>query len=218
MACNKNRNEVFLMKKLWAYLPIALLVIFSSIAYSQSLGDLANREKERRAEVKNAKVITDDEAAKYSSGKETAARAGEKTPETAGDKTPPQPAAEGSAGKTPEAASGKEKKQEDDEPADLQGRTESYWRKTMYEARQSAKNLENEANVLVLKLNKLQDQFYKEADGYKRETVQREIQKTYYEQDLNKANLEKAKVALRDLENEARKSGALPGWIENREH
>jgi hypothetical protein len=33
--------------------------------------------------------------------------------------------------------------------------------------------------------------------------------------DLNKENLSKAKEALQNLENTARKSGALPGWIEN---
>jgi hypothetical protein len=197
------------MKKFAELLPIALLVIFSSLAYSQSLGDLANKEKERRAEVINDKVITDEEAAKYSSGSETV--------RSAGDKTSAQSGIDESAHKTSDVASEKKKDSESEESADFQGKTESYWRKTMRDARQSVKNLENEANVLVLKLNKLQDQFYKEADGYRRETVQREIQKTYYEQDLNKTNLEKARAALQDLEKEARKSGALPGWIENRE-
>jgi hypothetical protein len=197
------------MKKFAELLPIALLVIFSSLAYSQSLGDLANKEKERRAEVKNGKVVTDEEAAKYSSGSETV--------RSAGDKTSAQSGADEPGRKTPDVSSEKKKDSEIEESVDFQGKTESYWRKTMRDARQSVKNLENEANVLVLKLNKLQDQFYKEADGYRRETVQREIQKTYYEQDLNKTNLEKARAALQDLEKEARKSGALPGWIENRE-
>jgi hypothetical protein len=183
------------MRKVSVLLIIALLVIFASIAYSQSLGDLAKKEKERRAEVRNDKVITNDEAAKYSSGSE---------------------AAKILIDKTPEVSAGRQKDSENEETVDFQGKTESYWRKTMSDARQSVKNFENEANVLVLKLNQLQNQFYKEADGFRRETVQREIQKTYYEQDLNKTNLEKSKAALKDLENEARKSGALPGWIESK--
>jgi hypothetical protein len=86
----------------------------------------------------------------------------------------------------------------------------------MADARQKVKDLENEQNVLTLKQADLQFQFFREDDGYKREGIQRDIQKTYYEQDLNKENLTKAKEALEDLEKEARKSGALPGWIESR--
>jgi len=200
------------MKKLAAFSVVALLAAaflaaFASMAHAQSLGDLANKEKERRTAVKNDRVITEDEASKYRSASEPA-----KEPE----KTAAQSASEKTDGEAAGAVSSKEKAAESDEPVDFQGRTESYWRKTMSEARQNVKNLENESNVLALKLNSLQDLFYKEADGYRRETVQREIQKTYYEQDLNKQKLEKAKTTLQELENEARKSGALPGWIEGR--
>ena len=83
----------------------------------------------------------------------------------------------------------------------------------MADARQNVKDLTNEANVIVLKIADLQNKFYSMDDGFKREGLQREIQKSYYEQDLNKQNLEKAKSELQDLENEARKSGALPGWL-----
>ena len=83
----------------------------------------------------------------------------------------------------------------------------------MAEARQKVKELEDEKNVLILKQNQLENEFYREDDGFKREGIQREIQKTFYEQDLNKENLAKAKKELVDLESEARKTGALPGWI-----
>jgi hypothetical protein len=75
------------------------------------------------------------------------------------------------------------------------------------------KELENEGNVIILKINDLQNRFYRESDGYKQQEIQRELQKAFYEQDLNKQNLAQAKDALTDLEKEARKSGALPGWI-----
>ena len=84
----------------------------------------------------------------------------------------------------------------------------------MAEARQKVKDLTNEANVIVLKIADLRNEFYRTDSGFKqRGDLQREIQKSYYEQDLNKENLEKAKLELQDLENEARKSGALPGWL-----
>ena len=178
------------------------------MAYSQSLGDLAKHEKERRDSVKNDRVITDEEFAKYKSKSET--------PKDASGKASAKSDDQGSKEKKADNAAKKENDSADQEAVDFQGRPEGYWRKTMSAARENVARLENETNVLVLKLNGLQDQFYKEADGYRRETVQRDIQKTYYEQDLNKENLEKAKAALQDLENEARKSGALPGWIEQK--
>jgi hypothetical protein len=194
------------MKKLTGFLLPAFFVLFASIAYSQSLSDLAKKEKERRESVKNDHVINDEKFVKYKSNSDTAKDAADKPPSQSNNQEPTQ--------KNADNAAPNENKSGDVEAVDFQGRTESYWRNAMRAAHESVTRLENESNVLVLKLNGLQDQFYKEADGFRRETVQREIQKTYYEQDLNKQNLEKAKAALQDLENEARKSGALPGWIE----
>jgi hypothetical protein len=193
------------MKRLTMLIASVFFGVFVSAAYSQSLADLANKEKERRAEIKDNKVITEEEAAKYKSGPENAVNA------DAEDASGKQ-----SSENNETAAAAKPStfpKTDPDEPVDFQGRPESYWRTTMAEARRRVTDLENEKNVLVLKLNDLQTQFYREDDGFKREGIQREIQKTFYEQDQNKENLEKAKNSLQDLENEARKSGALPGWI-----
>jgi len=190
------------MKKLAVLLPTALFIVCFSTAYSQSLSDLANKEKERRAEIKDNKVITDEEVAKFKSG----AHAPSLPDQPSG--APSAPKKEGEA-----ADAAKADKPASDEPTDFQGRPESYWRQTMADARQKVKDLTNEANVIVLNIADLQNTFYRTDDGYKRETVQRDLQKAYYQQDLNKENLEKAKAALQDLENEARKSGALPGWI-----
>jgi len=196
------------MRRLAALLPIAFLIMFASMAYSQSLADIANKEKQRREAVKNDRVITDEEAAKYISTHEKDAPAPDQPPAKT-DSAKEESKAEAQ----PPSQSGKV---DPDEPTDFQGRPESYWRKTMADARQRVKDLENEANVLILKRNDLQNQYYNLDDGFKREGVQREIQKAIYEQDMNKENLAKAKAALQDLGNEARKSGALPGWIENR--
>ena len=187
-------------------LSVSILAFFVSLSYSQSLGELAEKEKQRREVIKNGKVITDEEAAKYWTDTQTMEPpAGNQAPAT--DAKNQESEAKDSANA---------KAANPDEPVDFQGRTESYWRKTMSEARQKVKDLENEANALILKVNQLQDQFYKESDGFRRETIQRDLQKSYYEQDLNKENLANAKAAVQDLENEARKSGALPGWIEDR--
>ena len=191
------------MKKFAVLLPIAFFIACGMAAYSQSLADLAKKEKERRADIKENKVITEEEAAKYRIS----------PPESS---IPDQPSGTADDPKTAlePAKAAQAEKQDPDEPTDFQGRPESYWRKTMAEARQKVKDLTNEANVITLAIADTQNKFYSMDDGFKRETLQRDLQKKYYEQDLNKENLEKAKAALQDLENEARKSGALPGWIQ----
>jgi hypothetical protein len=183
-----------------------LLTACTSFAHSQSLSELAKKEKERRAALKaDSKVIT-NEKANQALGTVTTPPPTSATTEKPPAEGEQKPATEASAEK-PKAVS--------DEPVDFQGRTESFWRQTFADARKRVKDLENESNVIVLKLNDLQNQFYRENDGYKQQQIQREIQKKFFEQDTNKQALAQAKGDLVDLEREARKSGALPGWIRN---
>jgi len=187
---------------------IALTLVFTAVlaaeASAQSLADLAKQEKERRAKVTDVtKVITNNDTPRSAGESATAEAepAPEKKPDKGTDATEAKPKAD---------------KQADDEPKDLFGRTESFWRQTFGDARKRVKDLEDESRVLQLKINDLQNKFYSESNGYKQQDIQREIQKSFYEQDLNKQNLAKAKNELQQLEVEARKSGALPGWIDGR--
>jgi hypothetical protein len=197
------------MKRFAALLQVVIVLSIPSVVLSQSLADLANKEKDRRQKIgEETKVITNQDI--YHGAEpaaDSAAQLSEKKDSEKPDSTEKQ-----SAKKTQPDA----KNPDAEEPVDFQGRPESFWRESMADARTKVKDLENEANVLTLKLNDLQTQFYREDDGFKREGIQREIQKTIYEQDQNKENLAKAKDALQDLEKEARKSGALPGWIEQK--
>lgn len=192
-----KRKRGGLMKTFSAFVQTVLLLVIASAANSQSLADLANKEKERRQEIKNDRVITEEDAAKYRT----------EAPATG---SPEQPAV---AADSEKKDTSKVDKPVSDEPVDFQGRPESYWRETMAAARQKVKDLENEANVIVLRITSLQNQFYSEDNGFKREGIQREIQKSFYDQDKNKQDLATARDALQDLEKEARKSGALPGWL-----
>jgi hypothetical protein len=192
----KDRGAI--MRKLLLLLP-AFLFISIAAAYSQSLGDLANKEKSRREAIKGEIKVIQQQSAQseepVESQKPEAAAKKEETP---------------AAGQIKGA---KEDQTDPDEPVDFQGRPESFWRKAMTEARQKVKGLEDEGRALTLKMADLQTKFYNIDDGFARESVQKEIQKTIYEQDLNKTNLEKAVSELSDLEKDARKSGALPGWL-----
>ena len=188
-----------------------LLTTVASVGSAQSLADLAKKEQERRQAVKaTIKVITNEQAARFKSTPAAAPEpAGQPAEKTGAASKPP---AEGTDKVEAVPATAKEKAATD-EPVDLQGRTESFWRQTFADARKKVQDLENETNVLILKFNDLQNQFYRESDGFKQQELQRQIQKTIFEQDANKENLAAAKASLADLENEARKSGALPGWI-----
>jgi hypothetical protein len=193
------------MKRILPIFAALLLFLTAAAAYSQSLADLAKKEKERREKITaESKVLTNIDAAKYSAGPVTTQKpvAAESEQKTGGGKT----GGEGEAVSKPSTS-------QSDEPVDFQGRPESFWRQTMADARQHVKALENEANVLTLKIADLQNQFYRESNGFRQQEIQREIQKSFYEQDKNKEELAKAREQLQDLEKEARKSGALPGWL-----
>jgi len=194
-----ERKRGAIVKTLAVLFQTALLFAFASVAYSQSLGDLANKEQDRRNKVTDEKGITDEQAAKYRGSSLTTT-------------IPEQPAAKTDS-ENKASASPKTEKPESDESVDFEGRTETYWRQTMAEARQKVKALEDEATAIELRLNSLQNRFYREDDGFKREGVQQDMQKGYYERDKNKEDLAKAKDMLQDLEKEAKKSGALPGWL-----
>jgi hypothetical protein len=193
-----RENGSTIMKRFASLLPAFFFILISS-AYSQSLADLANKEKNRRDGIKGeVKVIINDSTPQNPEAKTTDAA--------------PKPDAEKKED-APKADQPQADKSDPDEAVDFQGRPESFWRKTMTEARQKVKDLENESRALTLKMAETQTKFYNFDDGFARESVQKDIQKLSYEQDLNKTNLEKAKAALEDLEKEAHKSGALPGWI-----
>ena len=193
------------MKYIAALLSAVVCIAIASTGYAQSLADIANKEEARRKEIKEAPAaITNDTVTGYSGGSVSTVTLTELPSATSDSKK---------AGEDAEAA-GTGKKIDPDEPVDFQGRPESYWRETMAAAREKVKTLENEANVLSLRMNDLQTKFNNDDDGFSRDTTQKDIQKAYYEQDMNTENLAKAKEALEDLEKEARKSGALPGWLD----
>ena len=142
-----------------------------SSAYAQSLGELAKKEKERREKVTDeSKVVTNDDLSKF---KNAPVATGVLPPRPAEQK----PAKEMTGVEAKSAAAGAASKNPD-EPVDLQGRPESFWRQTLGEARQRVTELENEHAVLVLRINELRRRFFSTDDGFRRQAVQWELQKT----------------------------------------
>ena len=191
------------MRRLTTILATAILLSSAGFAFSQTLADLAKKEKARREQIKSQeRVITNQDAAKFKA-------TGAMTLTVQTESVPPKTAPE-------KEAAPKADKPASEEAVDFQGRPESFWRQTIADARDKVRNLENEGNVLILRLNDLQNRFYRESDGFNQQNIQREISKTIYEQDQNKEKLANAKSQLEDLLREARKSGALPGWLDEK--
>lgn len=191
------------MKYIVAVMSTVLLLAIMALGQAQSLADIADQEKQRREEIQEApEVITNDNVSEYENGSVSTIKiefaATEKDSENS----------EGGA-----KAAEQDKEVDPDEPTDLTGRTETFWRETATEAHRKVKILEDEALALTLRMNDLQNQYYNVSDGFDRDGVQKNIQKTFYEQDQNKENLAKAKDELEDLVKEAQKSGAPPGWL-----
>jgi len=132
------------------------------------------------------KDITDVDTAKFKAERSAPPRA----PCSSAGRSPSrcQSASRGNPKTGAEAASG-------DEAVDLQGRPESFWRQTLGDAREKVTALENEANVLVLRFTDLQNRFYREDNGFRQQQIQQEMQKTLYEQDLNRQELAKSPAA-----------------------
>ena len=175
---------------------INLSVIFylTGVAvHAQSLGDLAREEQKRREAVPAERTTTiyftpsavlNEEASTDGGENEDAEENGEKSA----------------------------KETVLNEITDLRGNNESYWRNAMSEARSRVRQLEDEEKDLASKRNELQLQFIR--TGARPAPLMGEIDKTIEAQELNKKNLGQARKELQSLRDEARSSGALPGWLD----
>ncbi|MDR1727414.1 MAG: hypothetical protein LBT74_05735 [Acidobacteriota bacterium] len=189
------------MKKAMIFLAAAVLLLTGVAAYAQSLGDLAREEQRRREEITDDKLIVGNGASTLATDDEDEGEDKDKDKDAKGGDGAEDPDGDG------------EEPADPDEPTDLNGRTESYWRKTLSEARAKVAELEEQGKELQSQRNEQQRRFSR-VDGVRRNGVQKEIQKNIYERDVNKEELQKALQELESLQNEGQASGALPGWLE----
>lgn len=116
-----------------------------------------------------------------------------------------------------EVKESKEKPKEDfvlEEYKDSKGRTKEDWQKIMKEARENVSILEKKLKEMQSELNKLTNDYYAWDDvAYREGVIKPKMDKLREQIENTKVELEKAKNRLPELEEEARKSGALPGWL-----
>ncbi len=179
--------------------------LFISLLFSQDLVEIAKKEKERRAKLKGKKaiVITNHNLYKYR-GREAISIKTSGFVSRSIPKISPSP-------------SRKSYQSKEIPPSSELDKQEMFWRGKREEYEQRWKKAKEYVDLLTLKMNGLWQEFYSLDDMTSRDKIQREISETY--QKLLKAKEEEAK-AKKELENfltEARKQGALPGWLRKKD-
>jgi hypothetical protein len=101
-----------------------------------------------------------------------------------------------------------------DVPRDDKGRSEADWRGIVSHARSAVLDSEARVKDLDMKAKQLENDFYAQSDGYRRDGVIKPAwDKTRDDLAKARAELESARKALDDLAEEARRTNAPPGWL-----
>lgn len=178
---------------------IGLMAQEPSPAQEPSLGELARREKERRAGLtKKAPVITNADLKKFGGA-------------VSQSQLPPEPATTTAvAGVTKPTAEGEQKPAEGDA---AQAKNEAYYAPLFQEARLNLKTLINSDLVTQLKMNELRNRFFVEADGSARSLIEQQIATEVQQIEAGKIAIEAARQALDKLVQQAKADGLPLAWI-----
>ncbi len=165
-------------------------------AQSPTLGELAQKEQERRKTLKGSgKVYSNRDLPKPPDA--AAPPAGTLPPAT-----PPAPEKAGAKGVQPEA-----QKPEGD-PKD-----EAWWRGRMMQAQEAQRRGEAFAEALQSRINALSADAVNRDDPYQRAKAAEDRQKAVAELGRVTAEIAQAKKEIVSIEEEARQAGVPPGWI-----
>lgn len=156
---------------------------------SQSLGEIALKEQERRKALKaSGKVLSNADLPKNA------------TPAT------PKTLPEGAAAK-PEAAQPPAAKPPQEE------RDEAWWRQRMSQLREELRRNELFAEALQTRINSLTNDFTSRDDPYQRARIAEDRQRAMAEMDRVRGDIDLQKKKMLEVEDEARRAGVPPGWL-----
>jgi hypothetical protein len=169
----------------------------------QSLADVVRLSKEARkgqSPRKSLGTITNETLSKNGTPGPTPAKGSAKTTSSAVHATRP------TAAPTPAPTY--------DVPRDDKGRSEAEWRGIMNHARALVLDGEQRVKDLDMRAKQLENDFYAQSDGYRRDGVIKPAwDKARDDLAKARADLDTARKSLDDLSEEARRSGAPPGWL-----
>jgi hypothetical protein len=195
-------------------LAIVVLPLFlASFLFSQSVTDLAKKEKERRAAMKGktGAVITNADLAKTK--KKAAVEVAEP------DKAAAEPQASGEAAAPPagQPAVGDKpaepKPAENPPPGDQTTLSEKDFKARLNELATKAKDAQELVELLTLKMNSLWQEFYNLGDVKSREFTQFQISETYDKLTKAEVDAQKAKKDMDDFLATAKREGVPTIWI-----
>lgn len=185
-----------------------LLLLSSHLAFSQSLGDVAKKEQERRKTIQTpSKVYTNENLKRDPGGSVPAAPT--PTPTTGSTGTTPAPGTSATAtppaGNTPPAAGA--------EQSQTQAKDEKYWKNRMNEARDQMSRNKTLADALQSRINALDFDRINTDDPAKRAQIERDRQKALAELERLKKEMKEQNMAVTAIEEEARRANVPPGWL-----
>jgi len=158
---------------------------FAANSFSQSVVDIAKRERTRQQAASSKVVVTSN------------TRTGNPVESTTSAASPAQTKAAAKPG----------------EILDKNGHDEKYWRAAFQKAREDAQRSAARVELLDLKVKQLNTQLLQDSSIYNRENVIG-AERTTTQKDLEEAHksADLAKKRLSDLEDELRKAGGPAGW------
>ncbi len=200
----ENRGSAMKIKNIILFGFFFLLI--GSLLFSQDLVETAKKEKERRAKLKSKKavIVTNHNLSRYKGKEAVVMKKYSLAPSF------PQPSYK-------PRLENYQTKEITLPPTSEVDKQEASWKERKAEYEEKWKKTKEYVELLTLKMNGLWQEFYSMDDMTSRDKIQREISETY--QKLLKAQEEEAR-AKKELEKfliEARKQGALPGWLREKD-
>lgn len=185
------------MKHLVVLVPAAALILASTAASAQSLGDVARREQERR---------------KTAAPAQKAYTTGDLKPAPAPAVAPPAPAPAGQPAAVPPSPSGAQPPAAEPEKEEPK-KDEKYWRDRMQTERDALQRAQTFAEALQSRINALSTDFVARDDPAQRSVIANDRQKALAEMDRVTREIEQHTKAIADIQEEARRAGVPAGWV-----
>jgi hypothetical protein len=182
-----------------ASLGLAILLGATGVARAQSLGDVAKREEDKKKKAGKPpaaapKVYTDEDLKK---AREADSAAVTVLPEN------------GNLQRSSSTSSGDSSEQSD------ATKNERYWRKQAAERREAVEEADKNVRDLQARLTALRNDLTPTnlMDPGRLQTQDRDIRQAEGELEAARRDAATARQRVADLEDEARRAGALPGWV-----
>jgi hypothetical protein len=176
------------------------IIAFSGMARSQSLGDVARKEEERRKAIKTpGKIYTNDDLRRYP------------VPAAPENVAPDEAKAAATSAQPPATTGDATAREKDASPSIEQG--EEHWRKLVTEARSALARSSSYLEALDSRVAALTAQFYAQEDSPQRAAIWSQRMRILDDMERLKLDMADQEKAIAKIEEDARKANIPPGWI-----